>query len=264
MLIINFRVENMWKKVFKFIFFILILIGLETQAFAEIDTSCFNQYIKELETKAKANWDAPARKYSYDVVVQFKIDKSGDIKQCSIFKTSGDKFIDAIAIDTIEKLKPYKLLPSEFKGNSIDVRLTFNYNVFKLGIIPPNKCKIEQIDGKQISKNLSRQNNIIYKQYLKDVKKELKINIPQEHFSKKITLEIDFVIQNNGIIKNITIIKSSNNHLYDTFVTEAIKKTNLSNIPVEIGIRELKVKYIINSGTVINLGNSRWYLPYPF
>ena len=76
------------------------------------------------------NWDPPKGNESKRVVLLFKIAKDGRLLSCSVFKSSGISKADKAAISAVMATAPFRPLPSEFKGSSIDIQFTFDYNVF--------------------------------------------------------------------------------------------------------------------------------------
>ena len=64
------------------------------------------------------------------VVLLFKIAKDGRLLSCSVFKSSGLPGADKAAINAVQATAPFRPLPAEFKGQSIDIQFTFDYNVF--------------------------------------------------------------------------------------------------------------------------------------
>lgn len=90
----------------------------------------FGPYMRELQRSIKANWNPPIDYRTKRVTVLFKIEKSGSLANCSVFQSSGNKAADKAAIDAVYKTAPFRPLPQEFSGNSIDIQFTFDYNVF--------------------------------------------------------------------------------------------------------------------------------------
>ena len=85
----------------------------------------------ELQTKIKQNWDPPKGTESKRVVVLFKIAKDGRLISHLIYKSSGSQAIDKAALHAIELTAPFTPLPPEYNGDSVDVKFTFDYNMFK-------------------------------------------------------------------------------------------------------------------------------------
>ncbi len=90
----------------------------------------FGPYMRELQRRIKMNWDPPKGNESKRVVLLFKIAKDGRLLSCSVFKSSGLPGADKAAINAVQATAPFRPLPAEFKGASIDIQFTFDYNVF--------------------------------------------------------------------------------------------------------------------------------------
>ena len=90
----------------------------------------FGPYMRELQRRIKMNWNPPKGNESKRVVLLFKIAKDGRLLSCSVFKSSGLPSADNAAINAVKLTAPFKPLPADFKGQSIDIQFTFDYNVF--------------------------------------------------------------------------------------------------------------------------------------
>jgi len=90
----------------------------------------FGPYMRELQRRIKMNWNPPKGNESKRVVLLFKIAKDGRLLSCSVFKSSGLPNADKAALDAVKLTAPFKPLPAEYKGASIDIQFTFDYNVF--------------------------------------------------------------------------------------------------------------------------------------
>lgn len=90
----------------------------------------FGPYMRDLQRRIKMNWNPPKGNESKRVVLLFKIAKDGRLLSCSVFKSSGLPNADKAALDAVKLTAPFKPLPAEYKGASIDIQFTFDYNVF--------------------------------------------------------------------------------------------------------------------------------------
>jgi len=90
----------------------------------------FGPYMRELQRRIKLNWTPPKGNESKRVVLLFKIAKSGRMLSCRVFKSSGLPSADDAALRAVELTAPFRPLPVEFRGQSIDIQFTFDYNVF--------------------------------------------------------------------------------------------------------------------------------------
>lgn len=90
----------------------------------------FGPYMRELQRRIKLNWNPPKGNESKRVVLLFKIAKSGRMLSCRVLKSSGLPAADQAALKAVELTAPFRPLPVEFRGESIDIQFTFDYNVF--------------------------------------------------------------------------------------------------------------------------------------
>ncbi len=90
----------------------------------------FGPYMRDLQRRIKQNWDPPKGNESKRVVLLFKIAKDGRLLSCRVFKSSGLPNADKAALHAVELTAPFKPLPAGFRGSSIDIQFTFDYNVF--------------------------------------------------------------------------------------------------------------------------------------
>lgn len=90
----------------------------------------FGPYMRDLQRRIKMNWDPPKGNESKRVVLLFKIAKDGRLLSCSVFKSSGLPNADKAALNAVQLTAPFRPLPADFKGQSIDIQFTFDYNVF--------------------------------------------------------------------------------------------------------------------------------------
>lgn len=88
-------------------------------------------YMKNLEKEIKNNWNPPKGNEGQRVIVKFKIDKDGRLLSCDIQQSSGNSEADAAAVEAVKITAPFKPLPKEFKGVSIDIEFTFDYNILR-------------------------------------------------------------------------------------------------------------------------------------
>lgn len=90
----------------------------------------FGPYMKELQRRIKMNWEPPKGNESKRVVLLFKIARDGRLISHRVFKSSGIGVVDNAAMHAVELTAPFKPLPPEYKGDTIDIQFTFDYNVF--------------------------------------------------------------------------------------------------------------------------------------
>lgn len=94
----------------------------------------FGPYMRDLQRRIKSNWDPPSGNESKRVVLLFKVSRDGRLISVKVQKSSGVPIADKAAISAVELSAPFRQLPPEFKGASVDIQFTFDYNVFGASI----------------------------------------------------------------------------------------------------------------------------------
>ncbi|MBQ9244854.1 TonB family protein [bacterium] len=90
----------------------------------------FGPYMKELQRRIKMNWDPPKGNESKRVILLFTIARDGRLLNIKVHRSSGLPAADNAAMNAVKLTAPFRPLPAEFKGNSVDIQFTFDYNVF--------------------------------------------------------------------------------------------------------------------------------------
>lgn len=90
----------------------------------------FGPYMADLQRRIKMNWDPPKGNESKRVVLLFKIARDGRLLSCSVYKSSGLASADNAAMQAVKLTAPFRPLPANFRGQSVDIQFTFDYNVF--------------------------------------------------------------------------------------------------------------------------------------
>jgi TonB family protein len=90
----------------------------------------FGPYMKELQRRIKMNWDPPKGNESKRVILLFSIARDGRLLNVKVHRSSGLQSADNAAINAVKLTAPFRPLPPDFKGNSVDIQFTFDYNVF--------------------------------------------------------------------------------------------------------------------------------------
>lgn len=97
-------------------------------ALAEPD---FGAYMSELQRRIRRNWTPPEAQEDKRIVMMFSIARDGRLLNIRMARGSGSAAADSAARSAIERSAPFRPLPPEFRGNSINIEFTFDYNVFR-------------------------------------------------------------------------------------------------------------------------------------
>lgn len=98
----------------------------------------FNTYMRNLQTKVKENWEPPKGTKSTRVVLLFKVDKKGNILNPKVLKSGGEEY-DKAALEAVKKSSPFEPLPKEYKGKTVEVQFSLDYNVWNRSAGKDNK-----------------------------------------------------------------------------------------------------------------------------
>ena len=98
----------------------------------------FKPYLLQVLARVRQNWmavvpDSARRGRRGLVLIQFSIDRRGEVPKLVIASTSGITTFDQAAVAGISASNPFPPLPSGYKGDEIRLQMSFSYN------LPPAK-----------------------------------------------------------------------------------------------------------------------------
>jgi TonB family protein len=95
----------------------------------------FGPYLAQISKTVQKNWYAllppsvyPPVSKQGSVSIEFSIFKDGKVSGMTLHTTSGDIALDRAAWASITASSPFPLLPSEFRGQRLGLRLNYYYN----------------------------------------------------------------------------------------------------------------------------------------
>lgn len=212
----------------------------------------WNDYINKLKYDIKRNWNPINDSTSYSTIVLFKVSKNGEISNCHVVKSSGNNDKDNRAIESVNKASPLAPLPADYKGSSIDIQFTFDYNVVG---------KQSQGDA---SKDYQSVSNITYGKILEiNVKNQLPCNIDKymKYFRGSIaywwnpTVEkvsrktvVSLVLSKYGNVRTLEIVDKSGSDKFDKSVLHAINRAMpFKTLPPNYSAKTLNLELIFQS-----------------
>lgn len=94
----------------------------------------FKPYMLQVLNKVRAQWFAVIPQIARTgrqgmVVLQFSVDRRGQVPKLVIANTSGTVAFDQAAVASVSASNPFPPLPVEFKGTEIRLQLAFSYNM---------------------------------------------------------------------------------------------------------------------------------------
>lgn len=85
----------------------------------------FQPYVEEMHKKISDKWTPPAVNKDSEVVLEFTVLKTGQVKDAKIFKSSGDKKVDDSALTALKKAAPLPPLPLNFPRDEVTIKFNF-------------------------------------------------------------------------------------------------------------------------------------------
>ncbi len=128
----------------------------------------FGPYMRDLQRCIQMNWVPPKDDITKRVILLFKIDKTGQLMSSSVYQSSGSPDADRAAMYALQKTAPFKPLPSEFKGESIDIMFTFDYSVW-------GKTNYKSMHSPIMGENIQFQQTPSSKTYYKNLDETLTV-----------------------------------------------------------------------------------------
>lgn len=190
----------------------------------DADNIDFKPYMKSLQKKIKSNWHPIHSNESKRIVVLFKINKNGTLEKLKIYKPSGNASLDKEALDAVLRSTPFDSLPKEFKGNSIDIQFTFDYNVF---------------DANNYSDNKNSSG------YQKIVEAIISHSLPKRLSFRDKCLVLRITIEKNGKLESVQVIHSSKDKNFDNLYVSAVKKCSFPTFPDSLNSEKFSMDYIV-------------------
>lgn len=218
----------------------------------------FKPYMKNLQKKIEKNWNPFHASTSVKSVIYFKINKDGTIDNCSVVKSSGIPPFDTSTLNAIRFSAPFAPLPKEYKGDSVDIEFTFDYNVWGSTANTNTYSNInykqkvadytmaENSPSKILEKSFkSQESKKVFKNYMKDVHKILGF-VTYNNYKPSI-VRIKFSIQKDGTVADAKVNASNGNKAFNNEVLEQVQNSQFGPIPSELNLEFIPVEYQFNN-----------------
>ncbi|MBX9725063.1 MAG: TonB family protein [Candidatus Obscuribacterales bacterium] len=88
----------------------------------------FSGYLTEVQRRLRRTWFPP--KDGGVCTIKFQIQGNGSVEAISVIRSSGTTSTDESAIEAVRKAAPFPAFSPQNAGEKIDIKFTFDYNVF--------------------------------------------------------------------------------------------------------------------------------------
>ncbi len=110
------------KKLFTILCLSLILpVIAEESPFENL-----NQYFNYLPNAVHKNWTPYQAESNYEVTVQFRVKKNGEITEPTIVNSTNEK-ANASVLNAVKSGSPYKPLPDKYPSESVNTQVELRY-----------------------------------------------------------------------------------------------------------------------------------------
>ena len=114
--------KNICEVSMKKVFILFCLLTLP--AFAEFNN--LNEYFQYLPNAVHKNWTPYKSDKDYEVTVQFKVKKNGEIAELNVVNSTNEK-ANASVLNAVKTGAPYAPLPSKYPGESVKAQVELKY-----------------------------------------------------------------------------------------------------------------------------------------
>ncbi|MBW4458132.1 MAG: TonB family protein [Nostoc indistinguendum CM1-VF10] len=87
-------------------------------------------YLNKLKQRVQQQWLPGMSQSNRRTVLNFTINRSGQVSNLNIVQTSGFNVTDQVALNAIQRAAPFAPLPTGYTKNYIDIEFTFSINVY--------------------------------------------------------------------------------------------------------------------------------------
>lgn len=87
-------------------------------------------YLAQLQQRVRQQWIPGLTQRSQRTVIYFVVSRSGMVRNLQIIGPSGSSVTDQAAVGAIQRAAPFAPLPTGYSKNQINIRYTFNINVY--------------------------------------------------------------------------------------------------------------------------------------
>jgi periplasmic protein TonB len=99
----------------------------QLKALKDIDLS---KYLAAMEGEVKPNWNPSFRQDDRTTVLNFKIEKSGQVTGLKIIQSSGAAEADQEALAAVQQSLPFAPLPADFPLENLEITFSFNIHIY--------------------------------------------------------------------------------------------------------------------------------------
>ncbi len=180
------------------------------------NTPAFQQFLGLMSQKIEDKWFYEKNLTHTSATVTFKVDNKGQASDISISKTSSNLQFDQSLVRAVAQASPFSGVPTNFTGRPITVNYT--------------------LSAAQ-SENLTS--------YITNLQKKVNDTWSPEKMTAAQSVELAFLVNPDGSVSDLRIVKSTENEEFNNFALNAVKNSAPFDIfPASFNKEPLKLKFI--------------------
>lgn len=180
------------------------------------NTPAFQKFISLMSQSIRDKWSYEKNLNNTSVTVKFTVNNKGQASNIVITKTSSNLQFDQSLVRAVVQSSPFKEIPTNFTGRPITVNYT-----------------------------LTATKSLNLTSYVTTLQKKVNNNWAPEKMTEPQSAEIEFLVNPNGSISDLKILKSTENEEFDNFALNAINSSVPFDIfPASFNQEALKMKFI--------------------
>jgi protein TonB len=113
-------------------FFNLQANANEEAPYAQLDAQQDDlaRYFDEIRRRVKRNWQPVSPGQEQFTVLNFAIQRNGQITGLKVVQTSGNERVDRDALEAVQQSAPFDALPQSFKRDRLEIQFSFNIYIY--------------------------------------------------------------------------------------------------------------------------------------
>ncbi len=180
------------------------------------NTAAFQQFISLMSEKIREKWFYEKNINNASATVKFSVDNKGQASNIAITKTSSNLQFDQSLVRAVAQASPFGNIPTNFTGRPINVTYTLNASQ---------------------SANLTS--------YITSLQKKVNNNWAPEKMTEAQSVELDFLVNADGSVSDLKIVKSTENKEFNKFALDAVNNSAPFDIfPASFNQEPLKMKFV--------------------
>lgn len=234
------------KKFFLFSALIFSFLLVQNPLMAQVQ-NIDDLYLGRVQKKIGLNWIIPEEKSSRSAVVEFTINKIGEVVCANLVRSSGSDDFDKSALLSIYKAAPFERFQDDFGVDTLSFDYFFNSKILFMNPVEDDSLEASYRDARLTNMNCEDLN---FDSYVRNFQKKIKSNWTQSVYQRDKAAVTIITVNKDGSISNVNLLRSSGDKNFDNEILAAINTAApFDALPDEIsrGSIQLQLSFFYNA-----------------